>query len=101
MRNGDGAYVYHEIGCIEGLRKGKGCSMEQERLSIQEIRAGLEQAGYIASTDIAYAVSGAIGSRIPLLIEGEPGCGKTFLAKAVASMLGARLIRVQMYEGIT
>lgn len=72
-----------------------------EKLSISDIISGLDSVGYIATPDIAYAVSGTIGERTPLLIEGDPGCGKTFLAKAVAKMLGRKLIRVQMYDGIT
>lgn len=71
------------------------------KLSIREIISKLNDVDYIASHDIAYAASGTINERIPLLIEGQPGQGKTQLAKAVAKMLGLELIRVQMYDGIT
>lgn len=71
------------------------------KLSIREIISKLNDVDYIASPDIAYAASGTINERIPLLIEGQPGQGKTQLAKAVAKMLGLELIRVQMYDGIT
>jgi MoxR-like ATPase len=45
-------------------------------------------------------VSVAISLRKPLLLEGDAGVGKTECAKALAGMLGARLIRLQCYEGI-
>ena len=72
-----------------------------DKFSIQSVISGLDSVGYIATPDIAYAICGTIFDRIPLLIEGDPGCGKTFLAKAVAKMMGMKLIRVQMYDGIT
>ena len=70
-------------------------------MTISEIQAGLKQAGYIANTGISSAVSGTINYFFPLLVEGDPGTGKTYLAKAVADMLGAELIRVQVYEGMS
>ena len=72
-----------------------------QRLNVDKIMELLENSGYIASKDIAYAVSGTINNRTPLLVEGEPGNGKTYLAKALAKITGAELIRVQMYDGIT
>lgn len=70
-------------------------------MNAKEIREGLQKAGYLASDDIAYAVGGTLEQNIPLLVEGDPGVGKTCLAKAVAKMTGAPLIRVQFYEGVT
>ena len=70
-------------------------------MNIEEIKEGLEKVNYIPNNDILFAVSGAINSNIPLLIEGSPGTGKTLLAKAVSQMLDIPLIRVQFYEGIT
>lgn len=55
----------------------------------------------MATNDIVFAAAGAINEQIPLLIEGAPGAGKTALAKATADILGAKLIRVQFYEGLT
>lgn len=72
-----------------------------DKFSIPSVISELDSVGYIATPDIAYAICGTIFDRIPLLIEGDPGCGKTFLAKAVAKMMGMKLIRVQMYDGIT
>ena len=70
-------------------------------MNYKEIIEKLKDNGYIASTEIAIAVSGAVNQHIPLLLEGDPGVGKTSLAKAVAEMLGIPLIRVQFYEGLT
>lgn len=70
-------------------------------MKINEIQQGLKDINYIASKDILFATAGAINEQIPLLIEGAPGAGKTALAKAVAEMLGCKLIRVQFYEGLT
>lgn len=70
-------------------------------MKINEIQQGLKDINYIASKDIVFATAWAINEQIPLLIEGAPGAGKTALAKAVAEMLGCKLIRVQFYEGLT
>lgn len=70
-------------------------------MTLSEIKENLRKVNYIANDQIACAVSGTINRHHPLLIEGDPGTGKTFLAKAVAQMLGAELIRVQIYEGMT
>ena len=70
-------------------------------MNTQEIINELKNANYIANISIACAAGGTINNHIPLLIEGDPGTGKTFLAKAVAQMTGAELIRVQVYEGMT
>jgi MoxR-like ATPase len=48
----------------------------------------------------ATAVFLALTLRRPLFLEGEPGVGKTELAKALAGVLAARLLRVQCYEGL-
>ncbi|UUZ59026.1 AAA family ATPase [Nocardioides sp. B-3] len=46
------------------------------------------------------AIFPAMGMRRPLLLEGEPGVGKTEVAKTMARILGVDLIRLQCYEGI-
>ena len=61
----------------------------------------LAEAGYFANPEIGYSVLGAIDTSLPLLVEGDPGVGKTSLATALASALSIPLIRVQCYEGIT
>jgi MoxR-like ATPase len=68
-----------------------------------EIRAlhdALEREGYVADPAIATALHLAVGMRKPLLIEGDAGVGKTEVAKVLARVLGAELIRLQCYEGI-
>ncbi|MBE3558552.1 MAG: MoxR family ATPase [Ktedonobacteraceae bacterium] len=55
---------------------------------------------YIADRSLATAVFLALKRRKPLLLEGEPGVGKTEVAKVLASVLQTRLIRLQCYEGI-
>lgn len=67
---------------------------------IDETEALLADAGYVA--DRALATVAFLGLRLgrPLFLEGEAGTGKTELAKALASALGRRLIRLQCYEGL-
>ena len=64
------------------------------------IRAGLEGTGYLADDDLATVVYLAHGMQRPLLLEGEPGTGKTALAEALAELADVPLIRLQCYEGI-
>ncbi len=60
----------------------------------------LARAGYLADDLITDALLLADGLSKPLLIEGPAGVGKTELAKATATVVGARLLRLQCYEGI-
>jgi len=55
---------------------------------------------YIADRSLATAVFLALKRRKPLLLEGEPGVGKTEIAKVLSAMLDTKLIRLQCYEGI-
>ncbi|CAN7669968.1 MoxR family ATPase [Trinickia sp. LjRoot230] len=68
--------------------------------NIDETLAKLVQAGYFASRELATALFLALRLERPLLVEGEPGVGKTELAKAAAAMLGTTLLRLQCYEGL-
>ena len=68
--------------------------------SVDEAQEALERASYLADRGLATAVFLALRMRRPLLLEGEPGVGKTEVAKALAAALGADLIRLQCYEGI-
>ena len=68
--------------------------------SPRSIRAGLQGTGYLADDDLATVVYLAHGMQRPLLLEGEPGTGKTALAEALAELADVPLIRLQCYEGI-
>ncbi len=60
----------------------------------------LADQSYLADRGLATVVTLALRMRKPLLLEGDAGVGKTELAKALAQAIGARLIRLQCYEGI-
>ena len=68
--------------------------------SIEEVIARLAERQYICDQPLATAVFLALQLGKPLFIEGEAGVGKTEAAKVMAATLGARLIRLQCYEGI-
>jgi MoxR-like ATPase len=68
--------------------------------SVQEVRTGLHDVHYLADDGIAGVAFLADRLGKPVLVEGPAGTGKTQLAKSVAEMLGARLIRLQCYEGL-
>ena len=65
-----------------------------------ELAAALDRVGYLADEGLATAAFLALRMRRPLFCEGEPGTGKTALAKALAEVLGSSLIRLQCHEGI-
>ena len=65
-----------------------------------DLAGRLAEAGYLCDEGLAVAMYLALTMRRPLLLEGEPGVGKTEAAKALATSLGAELIRLQCYEGI-
>jgi MoxR-like ATPase len=67
---------------------------------IAALTADLARAGYIAEPGLAAALLLALDLKRPLLIEGDAGVGKTEVAKALAAILPARLIRLQCYEGL-
>ena len=68
--------------------------------SPEELSAGLREVGYIPDAGISTAAYLAVSLRRPLLLEGEPGTGKTALASSIARVLDVPLIRLQCYEGI-
>lgn len=68
--------------------------------SFAEFRQQLEAHGYLAEAGLATSLYIAYSLPKPLFLEGEPGVGKTEVAKVLAEMLDTRLIRVQCYRGL-
>src|SRR5271165_2510190 len=66
----------------------------------EEIASRLAEVGYIADRDLATALWMMDFLKRPLLLEGQAGVGKTEVAKALAALHGAELIRLQCYEGL-
>lgn len=68
--------------------------------TIEQIQERLAGEQYIADRSLATIILLARALQKPVLLEGEPGVGKTEIARALSSVLGARLIRLQCYEGL-
>ncbi len=68
--------------------------------SVDELQQALRGEMYVADRALAMSVYLALTLKRPLFLEGEAGVGKTEIAKVLASALGARLIRLQCYEGL-
>ena len=68
--------------------------------SIDDTAAQLLAHDYVADRQLATVVYLALKLQRPLFLEGEPGTGKTEIARTLAAMLGRELIRLQCYEGL-
>ena len=68
--------------------------------TVADTAALLAAGGYIADLALATTVHLALAMRRPLFLEGEPGTGKTEIAKVLASGLNRRLVRLQCYDGL-
>lgn len=68
--------------------------------SIEEVSTRLAEQGYIADRRLATSVYLAAFLEKPLFLEGDPGVGKTELAKVIAQSAGSELVRLQCYEGL-
>ncbi len=66
---------------------------------IDSVQSAFAAQGYVADRDLATAVFLSLSLARPLLLEGEAGVGKTEVARTLAVVLGAELIRLQCYEG--
>jgi MoxR-like ATPase len=72
-----------------------------ELTDISSVRAALDAVGYLADEPLATALLLAVRMAQPVLLEGEPGVGKTEAARALAAALETPLIRLQCYEGLS
>lgn len=75
--------------------------MENMKLKLEDLKKKLNKVSYSSNNEIDYALTISANLEKPLLIEGEPGVGKSSLAKAVADALKLPFIRVQLYDGLT
>ena len=74
--------------------------MSVEPTAVEDVAAGLRGAGYLAGESTALVAFLATRLGKPVLVEGPAGVGKTELAKAMATYLDRRLVRLQCYEGL-
>ena len=72
----------------------------QRMTEVENLRSRLHDAGYVADRDLAAAILLMLDLGRPLLLEGDAGVGKTEVAKALAAVQDAKLIRLQCYEGL-
>jgi MoxR-like ATPase len=68
--------------------------------SIDQVESSFAGEGYIADRELATAMFLSLALQRPLLLEGEAGVGKTDVARTLATVLNAKLIRLQCYEGL-
>lgn len=68
--------------------------------SIENVQVACEKQAYIADKGLATTLYLAHHLKKPIFLEGEPGVGKTEVAKVLADATGAKLIRLQCYEGL-
>lgn len=77
-----------------------GSSVAPALLDERELAATLEREGYFADEGLCTAIHLALRLNRPLLLEGEPGVGKTEVASVLSRVVGRNLIRLQCFEGL-
>src|SRR5689334_12558821 len=80
---------------------GQAGGLEERVPDVAALRAALDATGYLADEALGTALFLAARMGQPILLEGEPGVGKTEAGKALAEALGTPLLRLQCYEGLT
>ena len=85
---------------LERHQSARLCWNRELRLDRRASRPRSREQGYLPDRGLATALFLSLTLEKPLLLEGEAGVGKTEAAKALAAALGARLIRLQCYEGL-
>ena len=68
--------------------------------TVEDTRKLLAEGGYVADRQLATTIHLALRMGRPLFLEGEPGTGKTEIAKVLAASLPRRLVRLQCYDGM-
>jgi MoxR-like ATPase len=71
-----------------------------EPVDVDDLRQRLMRAGYVADAGLATALACAVSLERAVLLEGDAGVGKTDAARALATVFGAELLRLQCYEGL-
>ncbi len=71
-----------------------------EKIDVQKIAEGFDSLSYILDDELATVLFLMMRLEKPLLLEGNPGVGKTEIARVLAQYLGTEVIRLQCYEGL-
>jgi MoxR-like ATPase len=99
--NATGGPVGGPNGPVNGQADGLVNDVTEQVPDVPALLAGLDATGYLADEGLATALFLAARMGQPILLEGEPGVGKTEAAKALAEALDTPLLRLQCYEGLT